>query len=81
MVALEPSVSQAQSKSDSLSVLLFVSGGDGRHPPLAESRALAFWVFEMTRGRGFAPNVRAANEWMRGTLTEGWVSGVPAGFQ
>jgi hypothetical protein len=40
--------------------------GDVRHPPFAERRALAFCVFEMTRGRGFAPNERVANEWMRG---------------
>ena len=28
------------------------------------------------RGRGFAPNPRAANELMRGTVTIGWVSGI-----
>ena len=47
-----------------------------RHPPFAERRVLAFWVFEMTRGRGLAPEVRAANEWMRRTVTTGWVSGI-----
>jgi hypothetical protein len=44
--------------------------GDVRHAPFAERRALAFCVFEMTRGRGFAPNSRAANEWMRGSETK-----------
>ncbi len=41
------------------------NGRDVRHPPFAERRALAFCVFDLTRGRGFAPNERAANEWMR----------------
>ena len=31
-------------------------------------------VRKMIRGRGFAPNVRAAYEWMRGIVTKGWVS-------
>ncbi len=31
---------------------------------------------DLTRGHGFAPNLRAANEWMRGTVTIGWVSGI-----
>jgi hypothetical protein len=50
---------------------------DVRHPPFAERRALAFCVFEMTSGRGFAPNVRAANEWMCGTVTKVWMFGIP----
>ena len=50
---------------------------DVRHAPVAERRALAFRVFEMTRGRGFAPNERAANEWMRGPWGKGWLPGFP----
>ncbi len=42
------------------------SSRDVRHPPPAERRTLAFRVLEMTRGRGSAPNVRAANEWNAG---------------
>jgi hypothetical protein len=34
-------------------------------------RTIALCVLEMTRGRGFAPSVRAANEWMRGTVAKG----------
>jgi Tfp pilus assembly protein PilF len=49
---------------------------DVRHPPFAERRLLAFCVLEMTRGRGIAQNERAANEWMPGTMTKGWVSGI-----
>ena len=37
---------------------------DVEHSQIVERRAPAFCVFEMTIGRGFAPNVRAANEWM-----------------
>jgi hypothetical protein len=44
---------------------------DVRHPPSAERRTIALCVSEMTGGRGFAPNVRAANEWMRGTVATG----------
>jgi hypothetical protein len=44
---------------------------DVRHPPSAERRTIALCVLEMTRGRGFAPNVRAANEWMRGSVAKG----------
>ena len=40
-------------------------------PHFAERRALAFCVFGMTSGGGFAPNVRAANEWMRWTVAKG----------
>jgi hypothetical protein len=49
----------------------FLRFEDVTHPPFAERRALAVCVFELTGGRGFAPNVRAANEWMRGTMTKG----------
>jgi hypothetical protein len=28
----------------------------------------------MTKGRGFAQNVCAANEWMPGTMTKRWLS-------
>ncbi len=35
---------------------------------------LAFCLFEMTGGRGFAPNERAANGWMWTRVTKGWVS-------
>jgi hypothetical protein len=48
-----------------------------RHPPFAERRVPSYCVFEMTSGRGFAPNVRAANEWMCGTVTNAWMSGIP----
>ena len=54
------------------------------HPPSAERRTIALCVLEMTRGRSFAPNVRAANERMRGTVANGRMgvwnpSGIPAG--
>ncbi len=52
---------------------------DVGHPPFVERRALAFCVFEMTRGRGFAPKERAANERMRRTVRKAWVSGIPGG--
>jgi hypothetical protein len=43
----------------------------------AERQALAFYVYQMIRGSGLAPNERAANEWMRGTITKRWVSRIP----
>jgi hypothetical protein len=43
---------------------------DVRYPPSAERRTIASSVLEMTRGRGLAPNVRAANEWTRGTVAK-----------
>jgi hypothetical protein len=58
-----------------------IQKGDVGHPPLAERQALPFCVFEMTRGRGFAPNARVANEWMPGTITKGWVSEIYGRFE
>jgi hypothetical protein len=51
--------------------------GSVRHPPFAERRVRSFCVFEMTSVRGIARNVRAANEWMCGTVTKAWMSGIP----
>ncbi len=52
-------------------------GEDVRYPPSAERRTLALCMLVMTRGRGIAPNARAANEWMREAATKGWVSEIP----
>ena len=67
------------STPDATLVLTNAKLRDARHPPNAERRALAFCVFEKTRGRVFVPNVLAANGWMRGTVAKGrgvWNSGL-----
>ena len=39
--------------------------------PLLERRTILYAVFEVTRGRGFAANARAANEWMQDCRKDG----------